>query len=140
MTEPLEQLKNTLKQHRQSLTKSRQAVFAAMQNKEPQTMHEVILACGGRIDRASVYRTIVLFEKLGIVQRLQIGWKYKLELSDNFHHHHHHLTCQECGRTTALPEDPELEKRLAGLAANQSFSMRGHQLEIQGICESCRKS
>jgi Fur family ferric uptake transcriptional regulator len=137
MTEPLEKLTATLQKHRQSLTKSRLAVFAALQDKEPQTMHEVVLACGQQIDRATVYRTITLFEKLGIVQRLQIGWKYKLELGDNFHHHHHHLTCKRCGKTIRLPEDSQLEKRLHSLAQAQNFTMQGHQLEIQGVCQSC---
>jgi len=35
----------------------------------------------------------------------QIGWKYKLELSNAFQHHHHHLTCLQCGGVTPLPED-----------------------------------
>lgn len=137
MSEPLEQFKATLKAHQCSLTKTRQIIFRALQGSEPQTMHEIVMACQGQVDRASVYRAIMLFEKIGILQRLQIGWKYKLELSDAFHYHHHHLTCRQCGRTTPLREDTELENRLAGLAKNQGFTMGGHQLEIQGICQDC---
>jgi Fur family ferric uptake transcriptional regulator len=140
MVEPLEELKNSLKQHGQSLTRARQVIFAALQDKEPQTMREVVAACAEQVDRASVYRTIALFERLGIVQRLQIGWKYKLELSDTFHRHHHHLTCRHCGRTFPLPEDEQLEKRLKALAGSQNFVMQGHQLEIQGLCQTCYKT
>lgn len=138
MSEPLEQFKKTLKARGQSLTRTRLAVFTALQDKEPQTMREVVKACEGQVDRASVYRTISLFEGLGIVQRLQIGWKYKLELSDAFHHHHHHLTCLKCGRTIPLPEDRQLEARLHMLSRSQNFIMKGHQLEIQGLCADCR--
>lgn len=137
MIEPLEQFKTTLKRQHQSLTKSRQIIFAALQDKEPQTIAEIVAACQDQVDRASVYRTIALFESFGIVQRLQIGWKYKLELSDSFHHHHHHLTCHQCGQTIPLPEDSDLEKRLTILAKNQNFKMQGHQLEIQGLCQNC---
>ncbi len=137
MSEPLEQFKKTLKARSQSLTRTRLAVFKALQDKEPQTMREVVAACSGEVDRASVYRTIALFERLGIVQRLQIGWKYKLELSDAFHHHHHHLTCMKCGRTIPLPEDRQLEARLHTLSRSQDFIMKGHQLEIQGLCANC---
>jgi len=140
MAEPLEQLKNTLKQHGQSLTKARQVIFAALVDKEPQTMREVVAGCAEQVDRASVYRTIALFERIGVVQRLQIGWKYKLELSDAFHHHHHHLTCLKCGRTFPLPADEQLEKRLKALAGSRNFIMRGHQLEIQGLCQTCHKT
>lgn len=137
MPEPLGQLKNVLKQHRQSLTKARRTVFAALQGAEPQTMHHLVAACPA-IDRASVYRAVALFEKLGIVQRLQIGWKYKLELSDTFSHHHHHLTCLKCGRVIPFGEDKELENKLSSIAGSQNFTMQGHQLEIQGICKACK--
>ena len=140
MSEPTDQLKKVLKQHGQSLTAARQLVFAALQDKEPQTMQELVFACEGMINRASIYRVVVLFERLGIVQRLQIGWKYKLELSDAFHHHHHHLTCRRCGKTIPLKEDDALEEKLRDLAHSNDFDMHGHQLEIQGYCENCRKS
>lgn len=138
MTEPLEQFKATLRKQGQSLTATRLTVFRALQNKEPQTMRDIIDACKNQADRASVYRTVGLFERLGVVQRLQIGWKYKLELSDAYHHHHHHLTCRNCGVVTPLPEDPQLETRLRLLAAGRHFKMQDHQLEIQGLCANCR--
>ena len=140
MFDALEQFKTTLNTQAYSLTKTRQLVFTVLQNKEPQTMAEVIAACRNQADRASIYRTIGLFEKLGIVQRLPIGWKYKLELSDRYHYHHHHLTCSKCGRTFALPADTQLEQRLQALAHGQAFQMQGHQLEIQGLCKTCQKS
>jgi Fur family ferric uptake transcriptional regulator len=74
---------------------------------------------------------------LGIVQRLQIGWKYKLELSDSFHEHHHHLTCSRCGQVTPFEENVAIENKLEELAKKEKFTMTGHQLEIQGICQKC---
>jgi Fur family ferric uptake transcriptional regulator len=138
MTEPINQLQMTLKKHHQSLTKPRQIVFDALLDKEPQTMAEIVKVCSS-IDRASAYRTIALFEELGIVQRLQIGWKYKLELSDNFHHHHHHMTCLKCGQIIPFEEDLAFEKRLSSISRLHSFNMSGHQLEIQGLCQNCVK-
>ena len=138
MSEPLAQLKATLKTHRQSLTNARQVVFNAMQGEEPLTMHELVKACGEQLDRASVYRTIALYEKLGIVQRLQIGWKYKLELSDRFSHHHHHLTCTGCGITIPLPEDQRLESRLHELSEDLHFKPEDHQIEVRGLCATCQ--
>jgi len=89
------------------------------------------------IDRASVYRTIDLFEKLGIVQRLNTGWKYKLELTDKFAEHHHHLTCTRCGQTIAMNE-AELEAVIERLSAAHDFLPTSHQMEIQGLCRQCR--
>ena len=138
MTEPTTQLKATLKANHLSVTGARQVIFDALQDKEPLTMHQLVEACGNQADRASIYRTIVLFEKLGIVQRLQIGWKYKLELSDRFSHHHHHLTCVSCGATTPLPEDTQLETRLHELAEALHFLPQDHQIELRGLCAACQ--
>ncbi|HEY1835578.1 MAG TPA: Fur family transcriptional regulator [Candidatus Saccharimonadales bacterium] len=130
--------KSLLKAEGYSLTAARKAVFAALQHREPQTMHNIVAACRGQADRASVYRTIQLFESLGVVQRLQIGWKYKLELSDKFSSHHHHLSCTKCGRTIAIDEDPALEKRMRLLAKTNGFLPQDHQLEIRGLCSLCK--
>ncbi|MDB5181245.1 MAG: transcriptional regulator, Fur family transcriptional regulator, ferric uptake regulator [Candidatus Saccharibacteria bacterium] len=103
-------------------------------------MAELIQASGTSLDRASVYRTIKLYEQLGIVQRLQIGWKYRVELSNSFQHHHHHMYCTQCGNVIAMPEDTVLEERLQALAANISFSAQDHQIEIRGICANCSRT
>lgn len=138
MSETIAALQRALQQEHLSVTSPRRVVFQALQDTEPQTMPQLIACCRGVINRASVYRTITLFERLGIVQRLQIGWKYKLELSNAFQHHHHHLTCLQCGSVTPLPEDALLEKQLDRLARRHDFAAQDHQLEIRGHCASCQ--
>ena len=120
------------------MTSSRRIVFEALQGQEPLSMHDLVALCRNKVDRASIYRTIALFEHFGIVQRLQIGWKYKLELSSDFNYHHHHLTCSRCGSVIPLPEDDELENRLQYLAKNLQFFPQDHQIEIRGLCVACQ--
>lgn len=133
----LPELRQYLKQHGQSLTKPRLAVFLALRGREPQTMQQLTAACPA-VDRASVYRTVALFEQLAIIQRLQIGWKYKLELTDTFSHHHHHMTCLKCGKVIPFDESPALESDLRRIVESKNFQMQGHQLEIQGLCQACK--
>jgi Fur family ferric uptake transcriptional regulator len=132
------QFEQALQANKQSVTQPRRIVFEALQHKEPLTMHELMLACGDNIDRASLYRIVALFERLGIVQRLQIGWKYRLELSNSFQEHHHHLTCTVCATIIPLHEDSALEQRLSDIATQQNFTAHDHQLEIRGICARCQ--
>jgi Fur family ferric uptake transcriptional regulator len=99
-------------------------------------MYELYDLAKGQLDRASLYRIITVFEKLGIVQRINIGWKYKIELSDKFAEHHHHLTCLKCGRIIPINED-ELEAFFEGLAHSHKFKPTEHQVEVQGYCETC---
>lgn len=134
------QLKQHLKSHGYSITDARYTVFAALEDKEALTMAELVETCGASLDRATVYRTITLFEDLGIVTRIQIGWKYKLELTDAFSNHHHHLTCMKCGTVTPLSEDTDLEERLNELAVLYQFKPKDHQIEIRGLCHSCQLS
>ena len=138
MSEPFALLEARLKAGGQSITVTRRVVFDALQNAEPLSMRELALRCAN-IDRSSVYRTVQLFEKLGIVQRLQIGWKYKLELSGEFIHHHHHLSCTRCGTIIPLAEDAAIERQLEQLAAQHGFTASDHQLEIRGLCAACSR-
>jgi len=113
-------------------------IFSALIGHEAQSMQQLVASCSKEVDRASVYRTVALFEELGIVQRLHIGWKYKIELSDAFQLHHHHLTCVSCGTTIPLPADEALEDRLQALADSAEFRVQRHQVEIQGVCKDCQ--
>ena len=133
---PIDTLALTLRQHGRSITVQRRQVFDALQTAQPLTMHEIVARCSD-VDRASVYRTITLFERLGIVLRLQTGWKYRLELSDTFLAHHHHATCLQCGRIISLHEDTKLERLLHSVAAQHQFSLTGHQIELRGYCHDC---
>lgn len=126
-----------LKKHGRSITKARQHVFNALTDSGPVTMAQLTNKVQSKVDRASVYRTIELFEKLGIVNRLQIGWKYKLELSDLFTEHHHHATCLQCGSVIAMEENKSLEAGIQSLAKKAGFSITGHSLELRGICSAC---
>jgi len=130
----------TLKQNKFSVTGARTLVFEALQDEEPLSMAELQIKLDGMVDRASLYRTVDLFEKLGIVQRLQNGWKYKLELADDFNFHHHHISCKNCGLTLPVREDLTLEASIRTLAMEYGFTEATHQLEIRGLCPRCQKT
>jgi Fe2+ or Zn2+ uptake regulation protein len=132
-------IEQALKQHHLSFTKTRKQIYDVLSRNEPLSMPELLLTLPS-MDKTTVYRNIELFERIGVVQRLQIGWKYKIELTNEFQDHHHHVTCLVCGQTTALPEDTLLEQRLHDLTAAQGFAPENHQIEVTGTCKNCRKT
>lgn len=134
---PLETLKAILKQNGYSLTEPRKLVFSSLLGKKPQSMNHLVISMKNKADRASVYRNIELFEKLGIVHRLNIGWKNKFELSEAFIGHHHHFFCTNCGKTYSLGANAMLETMIDTVARKAGFSPHGHQLEIYGLCQNC---
>lgn len=129
-------LEAILRKHSYSITKQRLLIFSLLVDQEPMSMYELYDRAERQLDRASAYRIITLFEKLGIVQRINIGWKYKIELSDRFSEHHHHLACTACGKVTPISEE-ELEQFITTVATEHQFIPATHQVEIQGLCRGC---
>lgn len=130
----------TLKKSGYSITTSRNIVFSLLQDSEPLTMRELSAKAVPATDRASLYRCVALFEQLGIVQRLYVGWKYKIELTDLYSHHHHHMSCLGCGGVVAINDHPLLEKIVTDMANQSGFVLSQHQLELQGLCQNCQKT
>ncbi len=139
METQLKLLKSVLKRSGYSDTEARRYIFGLLVNTEPQSMRQLSLRAKSQVDRASVYRIVHIFEAAGVVQRVYIGWKYKVELTDIFSAHHHHLTCLGCQKLIALPEEQAIEGLIDSLAAKHHFLINNHQLEVQGYCSDCQK-
>jgi Fur family ferric uptake transcriptional regulator len=133
-------LQDALRGTKLSTTKQRQHVFDVLSNHhEPLSMKQLHELTSEHVDRVSLYRIIDAFEKADIVKRIQVGWKYKLELSDQFHAHHHHLTCRKCEKSISFDEPKALDAALEALATKHNFLIEKHTLEIQGLCSTCKR-
>ncbi len=139
MSVELDRFKQVLKNNGHFVTKPRLRLFGHLQNHKVVTVSQLISLLSHH-DQATVYRNIKIFEGLGIISRLQLGWHSKLELSDTFQHHHHHMTCLKCGKVTVLNEDPAIEKQIEHMSARSNFKPIHHQLEIRGLCHICKKT
>ena len=131
MNDALQTLESILRQHQLHVTKPRRTVFAALYDQPLRYIGELIRATTPSIDRVSVYRTVELFERLGIVRVIPVGWKHKI---------HHPATCRQCGRVIDLPENHTLERLIASIAAEYHIHNPSHILEIQGICTHCAQT
>ncbi len=130
--------RSLLKNEGHFATQPRLKLFATLQNHSTLSIHELITSLE-RHNQATVYRNIKLFEELGIISRLQLGWRSKLELSDVFQHHHHHMTCGNCGKVYILKDNPIIEAEIDRMSRTSGFKSTDHQLEIRGLCKTCTK-
>jgi Fur family transcriptional regulator, ferric uptake regulator len=130
-------VKTTLKEARFSATRARILVFTTLASGGPKSVGGLASALSKDIDRATVYRTIELFERLGIVNRIWHGFKHRVELSEIFPPHHHHAMCQQCGRMIDIAS-PELESALTSLAKKHRFLALNHSVELTGYCPNCQ--
>lgn len=130
-------LKSTLKDAKYSATQPRLAVFTQLATRGPLSVGSLAQHLEPAVDRATVYRTVELYEKLGIVNRIWHGFKHEVELSEIFTPHHHHARCQNCGQTIDITS-PELESALSKLAKQHDFLALNHSVELLGYCQKCQ--
>jgi Fur family ferric uptake transcriptional regulator len=133
-----EQFKRLLKKDGYFVTKPRMRLFGLLQSHPALSLKELIKLTK-KHDQVTVYRNVDLFEKLGVVTRLRLGWNTKIELSDMFRHHHHHMSCLKCGRVYILKDSPAIEHEIARISSGSGFKATDHQLEISGLCKNCQK-
>ena len=133
----LDRFKETLKSSGHSLTATRQVAFEKLAQHGPVTTARLAELCSPQIDRATVYRSVELFEKLGIVNRIWHGFKSQIELSEIFTPHHHHAVCQHCHESIDIVS-PELEKLLGQIAKQHDFLALSHVIELSGYCSKCQ--
>src|SRR5580765_6506873 len=91
-----------------------------------------------KISRATVYRTLELLVKSGMVRRVHLG-------EDHYHYehvrgdsHHDHLICTTCGAVIEFHDEP-LEQRQREICERKKFTPTFHNLQILGICDACRR-
>ncbi|MFQ3536953.1 MAG: Fur family transcriptional regulator [Aggregatilineales bacterium] len=88
------------------------------------------------IGRASVFRTLDLMIKLGILwTSVQGGSTVHYMLMPNGHHHH--IICTSCRKRIEF-EDCELGALIASLETRYGIKIEGHLLELYGVCADCR--
>ena len=136
MTE-FRRFQDILKKSGHFATKQRVELFKFLQSNPEISIRHTIERLPS-LDQATIYRNIKLFESLGIINRLQLGWNSRVELSSQFHDHHHHMTCISCNKVIAWEEDPTIELRIQTVSMKLGFLPQDHQLEIRGICQTCQ--
>jgi Fur family ferric uptake transcriptional regulator len=93
---------------------------------------------GKRLSRATVYRTLPLLVKSGLIREVEFGENcahYELTMG---HRHHDHLICVKCGAVIEF-YDELIEQLQNNMCAKHDFQAQSHSLEIKGYCSECRK-
>jgi Fur family transcriptional regulator, ferric uptake regulator len=87
------------------------------------------------VGRATVYRTLDLLERHGMLTRMHLDGCHGYTLCDEGHHHH--LLCSACN--TVLPVDATgVEAEILRLAEQLKFRLDTHTLEFSGMCARCQ--
>ncbi len=137
----IEKFKQTLRNHNLFVTQERVRLFDELKNHSgPCSIAKLIKLTADSLDETTVYRNLKLFEEIGVTNRVYSGWKYSVELSDNFKAHHHHMSCAKCGMVISFEESESLLGELKNIENKHGFRSESHILELVGVCQSCQKN
>lgn len=93
------------------------------------------------IDRATVYRTLGLLKKRGLIDELDLmhieGEKHYYEAKTS--RDHSHMACFRCGAIMEYAST-SFENLKKEMAKQSGFQIRVVRLEVGGICKVCQKS
>jgi Fur family ferric uptake transcriptional regulator len=94
---------------------------------------------GVKVSKASIYRALPLFMECGLIREVDFSqghWHYEHIYG---HAHHSHLRCLGCGEIQEFQE-PALKLLEEQLAREYNYRIKGHHLQVQGYCSTCRRS
>lgn len=103
-------------------------------------LRDCLLEQGDPISLSTIYRTVKLMARMGILRELELaeGHKY-YELNQPYPYHHHHLICVRCSKTIEFRSDSIL-KVGAKTAQKEGYHLLDCQLSIHAVCPQCQRS
>lgn len=138
----VEQLRKIFEKNNHKFTKQREIIFNALNESKskhltPEELFSIVHEENKQVGIATVYRTLNIFEELGIVNKQEFTDSvntYELITDENAHHDH--LICTNCGK---IVEDEILSNEdLRKLVKDRyGFELDYYSLRIYGICSDC---
>ncbi len=123
-------------------TTGRQAVVKALQRVSgPQSAADLHTRLRS-VPLSSLYRSLTVLDEAGVLRKHHdADGLARFELAEWLAGHHHHVVCTECGLVEDVELDEAAETELHRLAdrigAEAGYQVRGHVLEVEGVCGAC---
>ena len=142
--EEVNSLKEDFKKKGYKLTPQRRAIVNSIIKNEgkhltAEEIYDEVKRDCPEIGLATVYRTILLLEDLGIIYKLDLDdGCARFELAhEGETHRHHHLVCNVCGGVIEVEDDllDEIEQKIQN---SYNFAITDHSVKFFGVCDKCR--
>lgn len=138
-------LSKVLDENGYKTTNQRSLIFDILnENKDKhlstEEVYDLIKDKNPKIGIATIYRTLQLFEEIGLVYKHNFDdgpLRYEILSNSDEVHQHHHLLCNKCGKIIEVKED--LMNSLEEIIEKQyNFEILNHVVKFTGICSQCR--
>jgi Fur family ferric uptake transcriptional regulator len=126
---------------RQRPTKQRRVIAEALfhhRHFNVDELHRAVRNEDASVGYATVYRTVKLLERVGLVTASQFGdgtARYEIAAGDD--DHHDHLICTRCGTIIEF-EMAAIEDLQREVAHAHGFRLTAHRLDLFGLCARCQ--
>ena len=131
-----------LKEHGLKATVPRLKILELMEGSKvrhfsAEDIYKRLLKGNVELGLATVYRVLTQFESAGIVIRHNFEEGHSVfELAAD--EHHDHIVCVRCGKVEEFHDD-EIEQRQNVIAKKLGFELTDHNLNMYGLCPSCKQ-
>ncbi|MBA4157162.1 MAG: transcriptional repressor [Gemmatimonadetes bacterium] len=113
-------------------------VFNSLEHLSIEDIEADLKGRGERIGKATIYRTMEILVRSGLVEEHDFGEGFK-----RYEHRfgqqpvHEHLICTSCSKVTEF-QSPEVLRVREEASAMRGFRPVRHRLEIYGLCSDCQ--
>jgi Fur family ferric uptake transcriptional regulator len=139
---PFSRIEELCARHRLRMTEQRRVIAhvlsQAHDHPDVEAVYRRANAADPRISLSTVYRTLKLFERKGILERHDFG-RGRGQYEEAQREHHDHLIDVESGRVIEF-SNAAIEKLQEAVARELGFKLVGHRLELFGVALKRKKS
>lgn len=137
----IEAFRTYLRDHNLPITAQRMAIAEVVLRSDRHLSAEDVvretLARGAQVGTATVYRTLEVLVRSGLVVERDFGEGFKRFEPVDGAPRHEHLLCTVCGRVTEFRDD-RLDELTRQIAETHGYMRQRHHLVISGVCAQCR--
>jgi Fur family ferric uptake transcriptional regulator len=138
----LDEFRAYLRDHNLPVTPQRLAVAEVVllrdRHLSAEEIEQELAAKDVSVGTATVYRTLDVLVRSGLVVERDFGEGFKRYESARGIPQHEHLLCTVCGKVTEF-RDERLERMTTLLAEAHGFARQRHRLVIYGVCGECQR-
>ncbi len=143
MMEPTVNLKELFEEKGYKYTAQREKIFDILKKQCGEHLTatdicELVQSNHPDIGMATVYRTLLIFEELNIINKLGSEDEFsRYEFNaNNDTHKHYHLICVKCGQIKDIKENFMAEMS-ENVSEKYDFTVNGYNQKLYGICKEC---
>jgi Fur family ferric uptake transcriptional regulator len=133
-----------LRSHHLKATKTRELIFLEIESSRHvhPNAREIYLKLrrrGRRVSLATVYRTLGLLVKSGMVSQIDLGEDHSHYEPKGRKSGHGHMICLSCGRVKEFT-DRNIKRTIGEIGKEYGFDLDKFSIQVFGHCSECKKT